>query len=307
MPLVTDQDDVLPLQFNSVKDTIEAFKKGEFVIILDDANRENEGDLIIAADAITPEKMAFLVRYSSGLICAPILPSRADVLTLPLMVPNNEDPIRTAYTVSIDANHPTVTTGISAYDRSLACQMLAGPNAKASDFRRPGHILPLRARPGGVRVRRGHTEATVDLCRLAGKFPAGVIAELVEEGEIVEEEIYDEHEQAREEGELRRNGEHRTVSSGTNGLNSHTNGSIKKNASGKTRKLRAEIGGNNGMMRRDGCLKFGRKYGLKVCTIEDMANYLEEKNIHFPINEKSETILGTEQVGVSEHLNGKHV
>lgn len=223
------------------------------------------------------------------------------------MVPNNEDPIRTAYTVSIDANHPTVTTGISAYDRSLACQMLANPNVKASDFRRPGHILPLRARPGGVRVRRGHTEATVDLCRLAGKFPAGVIAELVEEGEVVEEEIYDEHEQAQEEGEPRRNGEHRTVSSGTNGVNRHTNGSTKKNASGKPRKLRAEIGGNNGMMRRDGCLKFGQKYGLKVCTIEDMVNYLEEENIHFPIDEKSETILGTEQVGVSGYLNGKHV
>lgn len=179
--------------------------------------------------------------------------------------------------------------------------MLADPNAKAADFRRPGHILPLRARPGGVRVRRGHTEATVDLCRLAGKFPAGVIAELVEEGEAVEEEVEEEEEgqEQQQEGESRSNGE-------ANGHHYHTNGITKKKGASKAKKLKAEIGGNNGMMRRDGCLKFGRKYGLKVCTIEAMVKYLGEKNIEFPIEEKSETELGAERVEVSGHLNGKH-
>jgi 3,4-dihydroxy-2-butanone 4-phosphate synthase len=230
------------------------------------------------------------------------------------MVSNTEDPIRTAYTVSIDANHPTVTTGISAHDRSLACQMLADPKTTAHDLRRPGHILPLRARPGGVRVRRGHTEATVDLCRLAGKFPAGVIAELVEEGESVfqeeadiEGDFEDQKRGQEQEVESGRNGEH-TANNGVNRQQhqqSHTNGATKKKA-GKARKLKAEIGGQNGMMRRNGCLKFGEKYGLKVCTIEDMVKYLEEKNIVFPIEEESESEVGRERVEVSGHLNGKH-
>jgi 3,4-dihydroxy 2-butanone 4-phosphate synthase len=150
------------------------------------------------------------------------------------MVIDNTDPNRTAYTVSIDSNAPSITTGISAHDRALTCRQLADPNIRAENFRRPGHILPLRARVGGVRERRGHTEAAVDFCRLAGKPPAGVIGELVEEGELIE---------------------------------------------GK-----AELGGSNGMMRRDACLKFGKRFGLKVCTIEDLVAYLEKTDTdHSPV------------------------
>lgn len=156
------------------------------------------------------------------------------------MVVENGDPKGTAYTVSIDSSHASVTTGISAQDRALTCRTLAAPNATAADFRRPGHILPLQARSGGVRVRKGHTEAAVEFCRLAGKRPAAVIAELVEDGE-------------------------QTV-----GV--------------------AEIRGNNGMMRRDVCLKFGKKWGLKVCTIEDLVAYLEK----------------VEGPGVPPVANGKH-
>ncbi|KAL1964053.1 hypothetical protein VTN77DRAFT_7599 [Rasamsonia byssochlamydoides] len=222
MPAVTEEN----LKFDPIEDAVEAFKNGEFIIVLDSQDRENEGDLIIAADSVTEAKMAFLVRYSSGYICAPILPDLADRLCLPQMVVDNTDPNRTAYTISIDSNDPSVTTGISAHDRALTCRQLADPNIQASNFRRPGHILPLRARVGGIRERRGHTEAAIDFCRLAGKFPAGVIGELVEEGELVGEGV-------------------------------------------------AELRGNIGMMRRDACLKFGRRFGLKVCTIEDLVAYLE--------------------------------
>lgn len=240
-------------------------ENGEFIIVLDSQDRENEGDLIIAAESITDAQMAFLVRYtrlvfghriqprgmakqpqcgsafifpashllvhadncapSSGLICAPIAPEIANRLQLPQMVIENADPKGTAYTVSIDSADSSVTTGISAQDRALACRTLATPSASPEDFRRPGHIIPLQAKAGGVRQRKGHTEAAVEFCRLAGKAPAGVIAELVEDGEIVE------------------------------GI--------------------PEISGNNGMMRRDGCLKFGRKWGIKVCTIEDLVEYVE--------------------------------
>lgn len=142
------------------------------------------------------------------------------------MVTENADPKGTAYTVSIDSADDSVTTGISAQDRALVCRTLASPDAHPDSFRRPGHVIPLQARPGGVRERQGHTEAAVEFCRLAGKAPAGVIAELVETGEVVE------------------------------GV--------------------AEIGGNNGMMRRDSCLAFGKRWGLKVCTIEDLVDYLHK-------------------------------
>ncbi|KAK5787940.1 hypothetical protein VI817_010436 [Penicillium citrinum] len=141
------------------------------------------------------------------------------------MVTENTDPKGTAYTITIDSSDDSVTTGISAHDRALTCRTLASPDAQIDSFRRPGHIIPLQARAGGVRERKGHTEAAVDFCKLAGKAPAGVIAELVDDGETVE------------------------------GV--------------------AEIGGNNGMMRRDGCLRFGKRWGIKVCTIEDMVEYLE--------------------------------
>ncbi len=141
--------------------------------------------MIIAAEEITPEQMAFMVRYTSGLICAPITPTLCERLGLPQMVTNNADPKGTAYTISIDAEHPSTTTGISAHDRSLTCRMLAAKDAKNGDLRSPGHVLPLRARDGGVRVRPGHTEAAVEFCRLAGKQQVAVIAELVDDGEEV--------------------------------------------------------------------------------------------------------------------------
>ncbi|KAJ5989905.1 hypothetical protein N7499_010434 [Penicillium canescens] len=213
-------------QFDSIEDTIAAFKNGEFIIVLDSQDRENEGDLIIAAESITAAQMAFLVRYTSGLICAPITPDLATRLALPQMVTENADPKCTAYTITIDSSDDSVTTGISAEDRALTCRTLASPTAQIDSFRRPGHIIPLQARPGGVLERTGHTEAAVDFCKLAGKAPAGVIAELVEDGEIVE------------------------------GV--------------------PEVSGNNGMMRRDGCLRFGKKWGIKVCTIEDLVHYLEK-------------------------------
>ncbi|KAH8897074.1 3,4-dihydroxy-2-butanone 4-phosphate synthase [Thozetella sp. PMI_491] len=172
-------------QFDSVPDTVQAFQNGEFVVILDDPGRENEADLIIAAEDVTTQQMAFMIRHSSGLICAPLLPQRTLDLELPQMVEHNEDSLLTAYTISVDAVDPAVTTGISAHDRALACRRLADESSTPDSFRRPGHVLPLRAKFGGVRQRRGHTEAAVDLCRMAGKKPAAVICELIEDGEEV--------------------------------------------------------------------------------------------------------------------------
>ena len=151
------------------------------------------------------------------------------------MVLENADPNRTAYTLSVDASNPSITTGISAHDRALTCRKLASPSSTPTAFRRPGHVFPLRARDGGIRERKGHTEAAVELCRLAGKRPAGVICELVEDGEEVE------------------------------GLAERREG---------------------GMMRRDGCLKFGKRWGLKVCTIEDLVDYVDKEHRRIDINGK---------------------
>lgn len=151
------------------------------------------------------------------------------------MVLENADPNRTAYTLSIDASDPSVTTGISAHDRALTCRTLASATSNSSSFRRPGHVFPLRARGGGIRERKGHTEAAVEFCHLAGKRPAGVICEIVEDGEEVE------------------------------GQAERTEG---------------------GMMRRDGCLDFGKRWGLKVCTIEDLVDYVERQNKGVYINGK---------------------
>ena len=145
-------------------------------------------------------------------------------LDLPQMVLENTDPNRTAYTVSVDASHSLVTTGISAHDRALTCRALADPTSEPSSFRRPGHVFPLRARDGGIRARKGHTEAAVEFCKLAGMKPVGVICEIVDDGDEVE-------------GQAER-----------------------------------RIGG---MLRRDGCLDFGSRWGLKVCTIEDLAIYVD--------------------------------
>ncbi|KAK6344162.1 3,4-dihydroxy 2-butanone 4-phosphate synthase [Orbilia brochopaga] len=201
--------------FDSIEDSIEAFKRGEFLVVLDSTDRENEGDLIMAAEDMTTEKMAFMVRHTSGYVCVPMTADRTKRLQLPQMVAENQDGLGTAYTISTDYAHNT-TTGISAHDRALTARKLADPDTKPEDFRRPGHILPLRARVGGVRARRGHTEAAVELCRLAGKSPVGVICEIV-----------------REEDGL--------------------------------------------MARRDDCVAFARRWGVRVCTIEDLVAYIEAR------------------------------
>ncbi|RDA91238.1 hypothetical protein CP533_0665 [Ophiocordyceps camponoti-saundersi (nom. inval.)] len=181
MPAPTTMPESL---FDSIPDAIEAFRTGQFLVVLDDPGRENEADLIIAAEHVTTDRMAWMIRYSSGYICAPISADRADALDLPLMVPagGSQDPRGTAYTVSVDAAHESVTTGISAQDRARACRVLADPASTPDSLRRPGHLLPLRAHPGGVRARPGHTEAALDLCRLAGLAPAAAICELVDDG-----------------------------------------------------------------------------------------------------------------------------
>ncbi|KAF3926321.1 hypothetical protein AA313_de0201037 [Arthrobotrys entomopaga] len=205
--------------FDSIEDSLEAFSRGEFLVVLDSTDRENEGDLIIAAENCSTEKMAFLVRHSSGYVCLPMTPERTKRLDLPQMVPQNQDALLTAYTISVDYAHNT-TTGISAHDRALTARKLADPTSKPADFRRPGHVLPLRSRKGGVRVRRGHTEAATELCRLTGKEEVAVICELVREDD---------------------------------GL----------------------------MARRDYCIEFARKWGIKVCTIEDLVEYVEGKEGEF--------------------------
>ena len=168
------------MSFTRVEEAIDAITRGEFVVVVDDEDRENEGDLIIAAEKMTPEKMAFMIRYTSGVICLPLEGTRLDELQLPLMVagPDNSEQQRTAFTVSVDAKVGT-TTGISAADRSATVHAVIDPSTQAEDLARPGHIFPLRYREGGVLKRAGHTEAAIDLARMAGAYPAGVLAEIV--------------------------------------------------------------------------------------------------------------------------------
>lgn len=161
-----------------VIEALRAFERGEIVVVTDDDDRENEGDLIIAAVHTTPDKMAFIVRHTSGIVCAPMPPEEAKRLNLAPMVAENDAPHSTAFTVTVDYKHGT-TTGISADDRTLTVRNLANPNSGAADFVRPGHVFPLVAREGGVLMRSGHTEAAVDLCKLANLPPIGVICELV--------------------------------------------------------------------------------------------------------------------------------
>lgn len=161
----------------SVPEAIEAFARGELVIVTDDDDRENEGDLFIAASKCTPDKMAFIIRHTSGIVCAPMSAERAKNLRLDPMVAANDAPLGTAFTVSVDARH-RLTTGISADERTGTVRALANGNAGADDFVRPGHVFPLIAKDGGVLMRSGHTEACVDLCRLAQLAPVGVLAEL---------------------------------------------------------------------------------------------------------------------------------
>lgn len=166
--------------FDPIELAIDTIARGGIVVVTDDEQRENEGDLIMAADAATPEAIAFFVRYTSGVICAALPGDRCDRLALPLMVPPaaNDDPFRTAFTVTVDLTEGT-TTGISAADRAATLRALAHPDSEPAMFHRPGHIFPLRARAGGVVERPGHTEASVDLARLAGRRPVGVLSEVV--------------------------------------------------------------------------------------------------------------------------------
>jgi 3,4-dihydroxy 2-butanone 4-phosphate synthase/GTP cyclohydrolase II len=164
--------------FDSVEQAIADIAAGRPVVVVDDADRENEGDLIFAAELATPELLAFMVRYTSGFICAPLVESDADRLELPPMYRVNQDPRGTAYTVTVDARDG-VSTGISAADRARTIRLLADPTTTAAQLSRPGHVVPLRARAGGVLRRPGHTEAAIDLAQLAGLRPAGVLCELV--------------------------------------------------------------------------------------------------------------------------------
>jgi 3,4-dihydroxy 2-butanone 4-phosphate synthase/GTP cyclohydrolase II len=164
--------------FAPIPDAIAAIKRGEIVVVVDDADRENEGDLIVAAEAATAEKVAFIVRHTSGVICLAASGQRLDELEIPMMVSENTDAKGTAFTVSVDYRHGT-TTGISAADRSATIRAFADSSASAGDFTRPGHIFPLRYADGGVLKRAGHTEAAVDLARLAGLQPAGALCEVV--------------------------------------------------------------------------------------------------------------------------------
>ncbi|KAF9453590.1 hypothetical protein P691DRAFT_658252 [Macrolepiota fuliginosa MF-IS2] len=164
--------------FDSMPEALESFANGEFLVVMDDENRENEGDLIIAGSQCTPEKMAWMIKHTSGFICCALPGSRLEELQIPMMVPDNQDRHRTAYTITVDYKHGT-TTGISAHDRSLTARALASPHVHPSDFTRPGHMVPLRAREGGVLTRKGHTESAVDLCLMTNQNPAGVLCELV--------------------------------------------------------------------------------------------------------------------------------
>src|SRR3984885_7264028 len=157
---------------------VDAFSRGELVIVADDDDRENEGDLFVAASLCTPEKMAFIIRHTSGIVCAPLAQDEARRLHLDPMVARNDAPLGTAFTVSVDARHG-LTTGISAEERTNTVRALANGNMGAADFVRPGHVFPLVAKDGGVLMRSGHTEACVDLCRLAGLPAVGVLAELM--------------------------------------------------------------------------------------------------------------------------------
>lgn len=167
------------MSFAAVEDAIEDIRQGKMLVVVDDEDRENEGDLIVAAEHVTPEDINFMATYAKGLICTPIDGVRLDELDIPQMVANNTDNHETAFTVSVDAYD--TETGISAYERCQTVKRLIDPQSKPSSFRRPGHVFPLRTVPGGVLRRAGHTEATTDLARLAGLYPAGLCCEIMDD------------------------------------------------------------------------------------------------------------------------------
>ncbi len=166
--------------FASIEEAIEEIRAGRILVVVDDEDRENEGDLLMAADKVTPEAVNFMAKHGRGLICMPMMGDRLDQLQISMMVSDNTAPLGTAFTVSVDARRG-VTTGTSAFDRAVTVRTLVDPAARPDDLTRPGHIFPLRAMPGGVLRRAGHTEAAVDLARLAGSAPAGLICEVLDE------------------------------------------------------------------------------------------------------------------------------
>ncbi len=169
------------IQLDRIEDAIEDVKNGKVIIVVDDENRENEGDFLASAQSITPEIINFMATHGRGLICAPLTESRCKELELDMMVTNNSDPMETAFTVSIDLRGHGVTTGISASDRAKTIQSLVNPETRSHDLSKPGHIFPLKAKNGGVLRRTGHTEAAIDFARLAGHEPIGVIVEIMNE------------------------------------------------------------------------------------------------------------------------------
>ncbi|MCF3639230.1 3,4-dihydroxy-2-butanone-4-phosphate synthase [Rhizobium sp. TRM95111] len=165
------------MAISKIEDAIAALARGEMIVVVDDEDRENEGDIVVASDCVTPETIAFMMKHARGLICVAMQGERLDALGIPLMVPQNTELHKTAFTVSVDYL-PGTTTGISAADRATTVRALMDSTARPADFARPGHVFPLRAHPMGVRGRPGHTEAAVDLARLAGKSASGVICEV---------------------------------------------------------------------------------------------------------------------------------
>ncbi len=168
------------MTFAKIEDAVSAIARGEMIVVVDDHDRENEGDILFASEHATPEKIAFMMNHARGLICVPMTGERLDALDLPPMVPRNTESMQTAFTVSVDYI-PGTSTGISAADRAATIQALIDETAKPKDFARPGHIFPLRAVPEGVIRRPGHTEAAIDLCKLAGLKPSGVICEIAKD------------------------------------------------------------------------------------------------------------------------------
>ena len=166
--------------FCSVEEAIAEIRKGSIVIVVDDESRENEGDMIVAAEKVTPDKINFMIKHARGLVCLGLTPERSRELDLKPMVADNTAKLGTAFTVSIDAVKGT-SSGISAFDRTETVRAVIDPSARAVDFARPGHVFPLTAYPGGVLRRAGHTEASVDLARLAGLYPAGILCEVIDE------------------------------------------------------------------------------------------------------------------------------
>ncbi|CUH92908.1 bifunctional 3,4-dihydroxy-2-butanone-4-phosphate synthase/GTP cyclohydrolase II [Herbinix luporum] len=167
------------MDFNTIEEALEDIRQGKMIVVVDDEDRENEGDLFLAAEKVTPESVNFMASFGKGMICVPLTEDRARNLELDLMVKKNTENMKTAFTITVD--HKSSTTGISAFERAKTIKELANPDSVSGDFTRPGHIFPLIARDGGVLKRSGHTEAAVDLARLAGLYPAGVICEIMNE------------------------------------------------------------------------------------------------------------------------------